>query len=1015
LAHNHVNRIVRDSHGFLWFCTAGGLSRFDGYEFKNFGTDQGLPHSSVTDLLETRSGQYWVATGGGLALFNPRGIPNRVVVYDSATTSVTAMFTVVLPDSQNKQADGINVLLEGHDNTIWAGTNGGLYRLEGAMGRHSLRPVEASIPKEFPEQRMVADLLEDRSGSLWIAAPSGLFRRWPDGSSARYTRDDGLPSDYVHTLLEDHEGHLWVGTLLHFFFRVKFDASHAAPTVDVNFSSSKEYEYSFPSAWVFRLFEGSDHRFWVATARGLLEFFPHARDPDQFHTYASRNGLTDYNITALAEDLSGNLWLGTFSAGAMKLTRGGFSSYGKQDGIETLNAIFEDRKGRLCFRGNVLGDARTSVFEGAKLDLLRGDQPSIHSRIGCLDARRFDWYYPGAVTRSMGWVTENVTLQTRNGEWWMGTGEGVFRFPASTSFLSLKTAKPLAVYKLADGLANLQVFRLFEDSRGNVWISTTGSAQNGLARWEPGDARVHNLAGSPGLPSLEKDLPLSFGEDRHRNVWIGFGNGLARYSNGVFTYFGSGSNFQPGAINDIHLDRSKRLWLASDRAGLVRVDNENAPRPAFVNHTTAQGLASNNTEVIGEDLFGRLYIGGGRGLDRFDAATGRVRHFTTADGLAAGMFRAAFRDHDGVLWFGMTSGLSRLVPTIEKQPAPPPVLITALRVSGVTRPISAVGERKMSLPDFASEQNNLEIDFVGLGFASGDVLRYQYKLDGADGNWSALSAQRTVSYASLSPGTYKFEVRAVTSDGIASDDPASVAFAILTPIWFRWWFLTLVGLITGLIAYSLYRYRVTRLVEMANIRTRIATDLHDDIGANLTRIALLSEVANQARAVDSNSDDDVRLSSITRIARESVSSMSDIVWAINPHRESVLDLTRRMRQHADEIFTLRDIGLRFAVPASTDGLKLEMDVRRDLLLIFKEAVNNAARHSLCSHVNIELRVEASRLLLSVIDDGVGFNESTGRDGQGLASMHRRAQRLGGQLDVTSVSGVGTTVRLEIPL
>ena len=164
-------------------------------------------------------------------------------------------------------------------------------------------------------------------------------------------------------------------------------------------------------------------------------------------------------------------------------------------------------------------------------------------------------------------------------------------------------------------------------------------------------------------------------------------------------------------------------------------------------------------------------------------------------------------------------------------------------------------------------------------------------------------------------------------------------------------------------AYAVYRYRVARLLEMANMRTRIATDLHDDIGANLTRIALLSEVAKQG------AEQDGPLASITRIARESVSSMSDIVWAINPKRESLIDLTRRMRQHADEIFTQRGIELRFTAPNATDSRKLGVDVRRDLLLIFKEAVNNAARHSNCSVVDIALKAEGSRLVLTVADNG----------------------------------------------
>ena len=154
---------------------------------------------------------------------------------------------------------------------------------------------------------------------------------------------------------------------------------------------------------------------------------------------------------------------------------------------------------------------------------------------------------------------------------------------------------------------------------------------------------------------------------------------------------------------------------------------------------------------------------------------------------------------------------------------------------------------------------------------------------------------------------------------------------------------------------------------MANMRTRIATDLHDDIGANLTRIALLSEVASRTPGAEPGGRADGPLSSIARIARESVSSMSDIVWAINPKRESLLDLTRRMRQHAEEVFTLRDIDLRFNGPSAADSLKLGMDVRRDLLLVFKEAVNNCARHSRCERVEIDLHVESGRLVLTVVD------------------------------------------------
>lgn len=1026
LAHNSVNRIVKDSRGFLWFCTADGLSRFDGYAFTNFGTQQGLPHSYVNDLLETRAGEYWVATDGGLVHFDPKGKPAHQVVYDNANHTASPMFTVVVPDDEDRLARAVNVLLEGRDGTIWAGTGKGLYRLDHANRRRSLRPVDVHLPSEFPEQRVVADVLEDRQGSLWIAAPSGLYRRWPDGSAARYTVRDGLPNEYLHDLLEDHEGRLWAGTRLGGFFRFSPDDTRRAPIVDLEYTYRYRYQYGLPTSWVAQLFQTSDRRFWVATARGLVEFFPAADEQGRFRVYAEGAGLSEKHLTALTEDLGGNLWLGTASSGAMKLTRGGFSTYGKQIGIEAVYDVFEDPTGSLCFRGSVLADALTSVLEAAKLNPLSFEQATFQALLGCFDGRRFDWFKPAAVT-DFGWVGEQVELRARNGEWWVGTGEGLYRFPAVDRFAQLEAARPLAVYTTNDGLAAAQVFRLFEDSHGNVWVSTISPSVNGLARWEPRSGTIRDVSKSPGLPSFTGDRPRSFAEDRAHNVWIGFNDGLARYASGVFTSFTARDGLPPGTINDIHVDQSGRLWLASDRGGLVRVDHAGAERPTFVSYTTTQGLSSNNTDVITEDLHGRLYVGGGHGLDRLDPVTGRVKHFTTADGLAPGVFKAAFRDRNGVLWFGMSSGLARLAPIAERPPASPPVLITGLRVTGVPQRVSALGDRNTSLPDFAPQQNQLQIDFVGLAFGPGEVLRYQYRLEGADADWSALSEQRTVTYASLAPGSYTFIVRAVNSDGLASAQPATIAFTILSPVWQRAWFLALVAFAVSLMVHGLYRYRVARLLEMANMRTRIATDLHDDIGANLTRIALLSEVAKQtcegqpgARPQSPNAlletgDEGGPLGSIARIARESAASMSDIVWAINPARDSLLDLTRRMRQHADEIFSLRGIELRFNAPGAHDGLRLGVDVRRDLLLIFKEAVNNSARHSRCSRVDIDLCIDASRLLLTVVDNGVGFDTSLESDGQGVMSMTRRAQRLKGALEITSGGGLGTTVRLTLPM
>jgi signal transduction histidine kinase len=255
-------------------------------------------------------------------------------------------------------------------------------------------------------------------------------------------------------------------------------------------------------------------------------------------------------------------------------------------------------------------------------------------------------------------------------------------------------------------------------------------------------------------------------------------------------------------------------------------------------------------------------------------------------------------------------------------------------------------------------------------------------------------------------------VRAINADGLASQIPARFAFLVAAPIWMRWWFWALIGLVVGLGGYALYRYRVARILFVANMRTRIATDLHDDIGANLTKIAILSEVARQQRG-NGNEETDSPLSSIARISRDSVDSMSDIVWAINPQRDSLRDLVRRMRRHAEDIFTTRDIALEFRAPDADEHLKLGVDVRRDLFLIFKEAVNNVARHSRCSSVKIDFRADGSELLLQVSDNGEGFDPAIESEGQGLMSMRRRARTLNGTIEIVSRAGAGTTIRLRV--
>src|SRR5262249_20457221 len=328
---------------------------------------------------------------------------------------------------------------------------------------------------------------------------------------------------------------------------------------------------------------------------------------------------------------------------------------------------------------------------------------------------------------------------------------------------------PKAIYKEKDGLPTASIFRLFEDSRRDIWISTLGKPRAVLTRWERSTEAFHTYHPEDGIPEA---APTAFREDSAGDLWIGlYAGGLLRYRDGHFVLFKEAGGVPQGRIKAVYLDQAERLWIATGEGGVARVDQPAAEHPSFVSYSVSEGLSSSQANCVTEDRWGMIYVGTGRGLDKLDPVTGRIRHYSTADGLAGSFVNVSFRGADGSLWFGTLQGLSRLVPQAERPADPPEVFVTALHVAGASYPRSEVGALGVALPELEAGQNNVQIDFSGLNLAAGESLRYQYELEGASGEWSAASDQRSISYANLTPGSYRFLVRAVGSDGVFSREP----------------------------------------------------------------------------------------------------------------------------------------------------------------------------------------------------------------------------------------------------
>ena len=960
LASDQVYCIHQDAHGFLWFCTAEGLSRFDGYSFANYHTADGLPGNLVRKLIETRAGIYWIATFDGLVRFDPRG----------AGTSRFRAYPLV------GSAKGVpSVLREDRDGGIWCGTTN-------SQGVFYLGPREAAFrhvdtPGVDP---IVHALLIDRRGALWIGTSGGLFRRDPDGSIHPYHTPE-LKGAIIMSLLEDRAGRLWVGT------------RGGLVRMDDGLTPARLYGAAdgLPHQRIESLLEASDGKLWVGTAEGLALWTPAAPEEGrEFQSFSAAQGLNAKAVGAMAEDSDGNLWMATFGSGALKMARNGFTTYTEADGVPWVQSFALSRKGEIC--------------------VLVRDQQGMH--VAWFDGRKFvdaKPRWPRGFTR-FGWGRGQAMLQDGGGEWWFATGQGLFRFARADGAGGLAGAVPKAVYTRRDGLAGNEIFTVFADSRNRIWIGTIGpELQDGMAVLDRATGKLCAFGQADGLPL--KPLPSVFAEDRAGNVWAAlYHGGLARYRQGRFTVFGEREGIS-GFIEDLFVDSAGRLWVGTSARGLIRVDDPTADSPHFQAYGLAQGLSSAHIGALSEDRWGRIYAANGRGIDRFAPVAGGLSHilrFTTADGVTPGDLDLAFRDGRNNLWFSSQLGLSQFVPMEDPPRSPPPVLVTGLSVGGVAQPISDLGQAAVAGLRFP--ERPLRVDYVGLGFQPGAALRYQYMLEGADRDWSAPTDQRTVIYASLTPGSYRFRVRAVAGDGALSPRPAEVEFRVLPPVWRTWWFLLACAASLAALIYALHRYSVAQAVALANVRTRIATDLHDDIGASLSQIAVLSEVARRGGA---NGSSGARLEEIAGISRELVDSMSDIVWAINPEHDRLSNLVYRMRRFATDLLCVQGVALEFRSSLADGDLRIGANMRRQIYLIFKEAVHNIARHSGARRVEIELEREGDSLVLRIADDGRGFDPAAVSEGHGLASARRRAASLGTLVEWETAPGSGTTLRMRV--
>jgi ligand-binding sensor domain-containing protein/signal transduction histidine kinase len=963
-----VQSIFQDSKGYLWLGTAEGVSRFDGYNFTTYDTSDGLAHRFINSIAEDRQGRVWVATnGGGVSCFADRA---------TAPTSARQGHTVGFPRqrfvsfklSDQTAANRVNALIFDADNRLWCATDAGLFRSTAIAAIDGEIRFEVIVPHTEVEVGMRA--LADSRGRLWFCIADIIVEVLGDRIITH--RPETEIGNVSRSIVEDRQGRLLLSnehSVSEFLEPPERDGRGTWSRLPLGLSRREPLTCMLADA------AGA---LWIGTRGGLIKY-----SDGRQTLYTSANGLSDNVVSALAEDTDGNLWIGTEHGGLCMLSAEPVVSFGQPDGLP---------------EGGV-----TKVLEGQSAHIYAATNSSGLFEVTDRQVLPIRW----SAATPFNTITKRV-LQDRRGDWWLVTSQGLFRFQGP----DLRQGRGRKITP-EEGVPDIAILsELYQDPGGMIWFC---SYDNILYCLDPTAPKGRLVA-----RRIILDYPSAFGAlrmiaDRTGGLWIGAQLVLGRVIDGRATMLQPTDGLPETDPRAFFIDSRGWLWIGLRNKG-VSVTKDPAATPIeFSNYSTENGLASNSVWSITEDDFGRIYLGTGRGLDRLDPSSGLIQHITAGERLGGEVIAHCIKDSRGFIWVASISGLTRLDPRAGPSAGrAPPIYLTRLQIAGEDFPMPDTGAAMLPSMTLAPSRNNLLIEYVGLDFHSGRELRYQYKLDGVDVGWSPLTDQRSVNYASLAAGSYKFMVRAVNQDGMASPEPAVIQVRVLPPVWRRWWFIGLAALLLAVTAYSAHRLRVSQLVGLERVRTHIAADLHDDIGSGLSKIAIMSDVASHLLPSDDLAVKEP-LSVIAATSRELVDSMSDIVWAVNPDRDRLQDLIQRMRRFANDIFSARNIAFSFDGPAVEPTLRIGTDVRRQILLIFKEGINNIARHSECQGAQVGLNIKDGWILMELADDGKGFDPTVSRDGNGLASMRARAARLGGDLQITSAPGVGTQVRVRASL
>lgn len=803
LSQGTVFSILQDHQGYMWFGTADGLNKFDGYSFTHYVHDVN-DSTSISDnraiaLAEDRSGRLWVGTiGGGLNLFD-------------RASGTFRRFRANRNDSLSLSDDRVNSLFLDSQGIIWVGTTvAGVNAFDPSTGRFRRFLHDPADPTSLSDNH-VFPITEDRGGLVWIGTPSGvnLF----DRESGTFTHlrmdpDDpsSLSSDYINAIHCDRSGTVWVGTVEGLNRLDGIDTLPAGSaggrtgtltTVRGRFTRfihDPGDSTSLGSKSVWSIFEDRSGSLWVGTDGGGLNRLD--RTTGKFERYVKDindpRSLSETSVRSLYQDASGTLWVGTNIGGLntwnprrMKfITHTVLTDSKKSLSSGWIHALREDRRGRLW-----IGNSSSTLDV---LDLASGR------------FRRFP--LDGSV--------EAFCEDTVGERMWVGSRTGLFEFNTRTLGFKHITYTPPD----PDTLSSRRV-RVLRGSRdGTLWIGIMG---RGIVVADPRDWTITRYTRNPSEPgSLGDDLVRSIHEDHAGIMWAGTYAGLDRFDpqTRTFTHFRhrpgdpqSLSNDNILSLFDFPRDSGRVLWVGTFGGGLNRLETSTG---RVQRYTTREGLPNNVIYGILGDSRGGLWVTTNRGIAQLNPANGRIRVFDVNDGLQGNEFAmgAAHSGRNGMMYVGGVEGFSMFHPdSIVESTFVPLTVITAIRK------IDEDFHPGASAVELGPGDKYITFEFASLDYTNPHQNRYAYRLVGFDEKWTTAGTRRSATFTNLDAGTYTFEVKGTNSDGVWNDTPAVLRVEVVPPFWKSWWFLLLAAIALLLFGSAAYKRRLAAYVEKARI------------------------------------------------------------------------------------------------------------------------------------------------------------------------------------------------------